>query len=613
MTRIGQIVAGRHRILERIGAGAMGEVFRATPVDGVGDDVAIKMLRPERSREREPVERFLAEIRATRALSHPSIVQVLSEGETEEHTPYVVMELLRGEALRTTLQRHGKFDRATALSILLPVLEALEEAHAHGLIHRDVKPENVHLSTSAKGDVAVKVLDFGIAKVLDAALAIGHKTTAGIVVGTPGYFSPEQAVGDRQLDGRADLFAVGAILFELLSGVRAFDGPSPVVAAWKVVSEPAPRLVDKGVEGADDLQNVLDRALAKRPDDRFPSARAFLDAIGPLAPSLVGRRVLLSSLLLSPGRGKRPPPPASSDPFSPDLPNVHLDRAIVRQSSRPPVTGFLPTMRSTLDPLAERLDAAAESKRRAVRFAEESSTVGTPALVVLETPSSSLAPVTAAPSPYDLPAAARGKHRARAGWIRSVVTGLESVRSGAEVASWIEALPATEASAVRAASLDPDTWTSFDALHALVAIATERAFGGDATAWRAHVRDHAQDLAARLDHWSIAGGLDAYPEGAPTWPAWWPNARATLLDVGVLRVEGANVTAANRHVTKAKLRNTAIVQVDNVSPMSRSIRHAELGLLEAALARAGFPAANAEALSGDSNFGQEFRYRVTWA
>ena len=309
MTRIGQIIGARYRLTHVIGEGAMGEVYRAQVLGSSGDEVAVKLLRPERSRDAEAMERFLAEVQAMRAVSHPSIARVLDAGggTDEEGPPFVVMELLGGESLRTLLRHHGRVDRGTALAVIVPVLEALEAAHRHGVIHRDVKPENIQIRTSPPpgGDgmgprrAQVVVLDFGIAKVVDASIAIGHHTTVGMVVGTPGYFAPEQAIGEKNIDGRVDVFAVGAVLFEMLTGQRAFDGTSPVAIAARVVNDAVPTLAELHVDAPKELQTILDRSLAKNAADRYPTARAFAQAVSELAPGELGRRILLDSWVAS--------------------------------------------------------------------------------------------------------------------------------------------------------------------------------------------------------------------------------------------------------------------------------------------------------------------------
>ena len=384
--RIGQIVGGRYRLTHLIGEGAMGEVYGARDLDGgVGSFVAVKLLRPERSRDAEAVERFLAEVQAMRAVAHPSIAQVLDSGEADGG--FVVMELLGGESLRTLLRHQGRVDRGTALSVILPVLEALDAAHRHGVIHRDVKPENIQVRATpeAAADDAgrrraqVVVLDFGIAKVVDGANAIGHHTTVGMVVGTPGYFAPEQAVGETKIDGRVDVFAVGAVLFEMLTGQRAFDGASPVAIASRVVNDQVPTLADLNVDAPPELQALLDRSLAKRAADRFPTAKAFAAAVAELAPGELGRRILLDSWVASATGAPIPHPRAAAATKAAAL--IELDTAdtdasvaFVAAAGTGTVTAQKlvvcePTMKSEADPLVAAVSARASTLAAAVRVA----------------------------------------------------------------------------------------------------------------------------------------------------------------------------------------------------------------------------------------------------
>jgi serine/threonine protein kinase len=404
MTRIGQIVGGRYRLTHAIGEGAMGEVYRAQ-VEGSSQEVAVKLLRPERSHDPEAVARFLAEVQAMRAVSHPSIAQVLDSGEADGG--FVVMELLGGESLRTLLRHQGRVDRGTALAVILPVLEALHAAHRHGVIHRDVKPENIQIRTTAEptGDGAgprraraqVMVLDFGIAKVVDGANAIGHQTTIGMVVGTPGYFAPEQAVGETKIDGRVDVFAVGAVLFEMLTGQRAFDGTSPVAIASRVVNDAVPTLAELNVDAPPELQALLDRSLAKRAADRFPSAKAFAAAVAELAPGELGRRILLDSWVASATGAHLDHPRAATALLELDTADTEATAAFVAAAATgkgasptspraaAPVA-CEPTMKSEADPLVAAVSARASALAKAVHVAPPALAPARPAAAARPTP-----------------------------------------------------------------------------------------------------------------------------------------------------------------------------------------------------------------------------------
>ncbi len=216
-------MVGRYRVLHRVGAGAMGVVYAAEDTE-LRRKVALKLLRADPS---QPVEalgaRLKREARAASAIRHPNVVPVHDVLALEDGSPVLVMDLLVGEPLRAKLDRDGPLDLQQTVRILSPVLSALEAAHALGVVHRDLKPDNIFLSTSADGSVDVKIVDFGVAKLTategPAARSAGL-TETGALVGTPFYMSPEQAFGEKNIDARADLWAVGVILYECLTGLR---------------------------------------------------------------------------------------------------------------------------------------------------------------------------------------------------------------------------------------------------------------------------------------------------------------------------------------------------------------------------------------------------------
>jgi len=204
----------------------------------------------------------------------------------------VAMEILEGSSLSAALARVGRFDLTTALAVILPMLNALDAAHRHGIVHRDLKPENVFLARTQAG-VVVKLVDFGIAKILGSST----NTNTGVVFGTPDYLSPEQASGEGVIDGRSDLFAVGIVLFELLTGRRPFEAQSAVATAYRIVHAPAPTLASLGIASDERVQAVLDVALAKSQEDRFGSAQSFADMLAPLVPDGAARRASLLGLV----------------------------------------------------------------------------------------------------------------------------------------------------------------------------------------------------------------------------------------------------------------------------------------------------------------------------
>jgi serine/threonine-protein kinase len=284
----GVLVDNKYRLAERIGGGGMGDVFRAENVLA-GRAVAIKFLHPELAQNAELAQRFFQEAQAVNRIRHPNIVDVLDAG-VGEMGPYIVMEYLEGESVGAALMRVGRFDVDAAVGAAIPVLEALDAAHRAGIIHRDLKPENVFIAfDAARGMAVVRLLDFGIAKVLDAT-GPSPRTRTGVVFGTPDYLSPEQATGDAPLDGRSDLFAVGVLLYELLTGTRPFRAPTAVATAFKVVHAEAPQISSAGVHVDSRLESVVQRLLQKDPAKRFPTAVDVIRELDRVVPE-VSRRV----------------------------------------------------------------------------------------------------------------------------------------------------------------------------------------------------------------------------------------------------------------------------------------------------------------------------------
>ncbi len=267
-------IVGRYQIQARIGQGAMANVYRAFDPD-IGRVLAIKVLKREYCRNPQFASRFLREARAAGALSHPNIVTIYDVGEIEGF-PYIAMELLDGQPLDAALRHVGRFPIADVIEIGRQLADALRYAHEQGVIHRDIKPANVVLGKDGR---SVKILDFGIARLEQNAVeeqAEALKTQIGQVVGTPRYMSPEQALG-RELDGRSDLFSVGVVLYELITGRPAFDGSSAATLALQITQkDPAPIDTPDCPRG---LQFLVEKLLAKRPEKRFADGGHLLDAI----------------------------------------------------------------------------------------------------------------------------------------------------------------------------------------------------------------------------------------------------------------------------------------------------------------------------------------------
>jgi eukaryotic-like serine/threonine-protein kinase len=289
-------LVGPYRIVALLARGGMGDVYRATD-PRLGRDVALKTLPDNERGNANAVERFLQEARITATLDHPNVVKVFDVGMSNGR-PYLVSELLEGETLRAPISR-GAVNPADACALASALTSGLVAAHAHGLVHRDLKPENIFITRSG----TAKILDFGIAKLAqDPALPNGVATLTGVLLGTAGYLSPEQVRGDP-VDARTDLFALGSILFELMTGKRAFEREHTIDTLHAIVHDDPPDLLPRGTA----LTPIVIRLLAKAPAARFQSAADLLWALEQIGsselrvlPPLVssGRRFFLS------GRGR---------------------------------------------------------------------------------------------------------------------------------------------------------------------------------------------------------------------------------------------------------------------------------------------------------------------
>ena len=269
----GTIIAGKYRLEAPLARGGMGAVWIARHVK-LGSQLAVKFLDPQLAASSTFVARFEQEARAAAAIESPHVVHVQDFG-LEDGTPYLVMELLRGEDLRTRLRRRGRLTLGESAEILVQVGKALRRAHAAGIVHRDIKPGNLFLAR-VDDDEVLKVLDFGIAKHPN--LRAGEATKTGEIVGTPHYVSPEQARGDKNVDHRTDVWAVGVIAYRMATGQLPFPGDGfGNVLAKVLVEKPAPvRSLVPSLPAA--LEGFFERALAKNRDERFQSVRELVDA-----------------------------------------------------------------------------------------------------------------------------------------------------------------------------------------------------------------------------------------------------------------------------------------------------------------------------------------------
>ena len=279
-----KLIDNRYRVLEKLGEGGMGAVYKVEHVR-MGKLAALKLMRPDHALDKALKGRFLQEARVVARLSHPNTVQVFDSGELEDGSLFIAMEYVPGKDLAWQLKAHGALGEGQAAAIGAQLLASLQEAHEAGIIHRDLKPANVMLVRRRKsGDDQVKLLDFGIAKLQEAE---GRKSTTGDFIGTPAYMSPEQIRGEG-VDARSDLYSLGCLLFELVSGRQPFEGPTPISILTQHYDAPIPRVteVKRDAQISPAFQAVLDKAMAKRATDRWPDADAMRVALVQLQKSL---------------------------------------------------------------------------------------------------------------------------------------------------------------------------------------------------------------------------------------------------------------------------------------------------------------------------------------
>lgn len=346
---VGAVVAQRFRLVRLLGAGGMGRVYAAEPVAG-GPRVALKMLHGEFLRDTNVCERFLEEGRTIMRLVHPNIVRVFETGAAEDGTPFIVMELLEGETLgqRTALppdsspnpQATRKLSPNEATAITQAVLAAFGAAHSLGIVHRDLKPDNVFLPANAPPQAA-KILDFGVAKVIDAAGGTGARTRTGMLLGTPGYMSPEQIKNAKSVDHRSDLFSAAVLFYEMLTGGSPFPAANEF-AKLVVILNQEPQPIEQVEPTLAQLSPFFRHALAKERDQRFQSAQEMASALaqatgGPGRPQLaqtdpmrpehaqmLQQRMMLADTSIAPQN--RPATLASSPhaPISEEAPQVSV-------------------------------------------------------------------------------------------------------------------------------------------------------------------------------------------------------------------------------------------------------------------------------------------------
>jgi serine/threonine protein kinase len=270
---LGQTIDGKYRIDEKIGVGGMGAVYRAARLR-IGDEVAIKILHPVHVLESEAIERFQREAQAEARLKHPNAVFIIDFGITTEGLVYLVMELVHGVSLRALIKQQGPIEAPVVAEILNQVCSALDEAHRLQIVHRDLKPDNILVQTRIDG-LRVKVLDFGIAKLRD--LAASTLTLTDRMLGSPRYMSPEQCLGE-EIDSRSDIYSLGIVLYEMLTGDVPFKRPSSTAVVNQQVTEVPPALRRVNPAISESVEAVVAQALEKSREARPQSARALAAA-----------------------------------------------------------------------------------------------------------------------------------------------------------------------------------------------------------------------------------------------------------------------------------------------------------------------------------------------
>ncbi len=272
---------GQYRLVKRIGGGGMGDVFLAEHAL-MKRPCAMKLIRAESTSDPTALARFEREVQTTASLTHPNTIDIYDYGHTDDGTFYYVMELLPGLSLAELIAHHGPLPAGRVIYLLRQACNALAEAHSEGVIHRDLKPGNLYVSERGGQCDFVKVLDFGLV-LLTQSPSEAQLTSDHVVSGTPHYMPPEQAIGDRGLDGRTDLYALGAIAYHMLTGVPPFDGRTAMAVMMAHASQEVVPPSERAADIPDDLEQIVLRCLAKNPSDRFPDVIALERALAACA------------------------------------------------------------------------------------------------------------------------------------------------------------------------------------------------------------------------------------------------------------------------------------------------------------------------------------------
>lgn len=321
---VGITLAGKYRIDARLKEGGMGTVYRGTHVL-MEKTVAIKVLRPSLAADEKIVARFSREARAASRISHPNALSVTDFGEDDSGHVFLVMEFLSGKTLKQVIREEGPLPLQRVVDITRQIGDALNAAHSQGVVHRDLKSDNIMLLDTMTGDHA-KVLDFGIAKINEPEGNVDTSLTApNLVIGTPQYMSPEQCSQETEIDARSDIYSLGVILYEMLVGHVPFSGESPTMVMMKHLQEPVPSVLDERSDVPAAVARVVARAMAKVRDNRYQSVADLVEDLTIAGGMTIYRTVSPAATSASPGsavitdepdevtvvRPREEPPPAS--------------------------------------------------------------------------------------------------------------------------------------------------------------------------------------------------------------------------------------------------------------------------------------------------------------
>jgi serine/threonine protein kinase len=363
---VGTVIAGKYRVEGTLGAGGMGVVVRAHH-ELLDQKVALKFLLPAALKDKVSVERFLREARAAVKLESEHVARILDLGTLDDGAPYIVMELLDGMDLGDLLQQRGALPVQEAVDYMLEALDAIAEAHARGIVHRDLKPSNLFCARRADGTSTIKVLDFGISK-----LSVGEEpltnpalTSSFTVIGSPVYMSPEQFRSSRSVDARGDIWSLGIILYQLLTGRNPFLGNTMGELFTAIITkEPiAPRTIRPDIPPA--LEGAILRCLRKTPADRYPSSGELAHVLSPFGSGRASRSVKRAQRLESappPASMRHTPQPSNRPPPPPREPSVIAPTRAEPSIPPPPVAPAAAAVSTRSEPSLRQLVSSGTSE-----------------------------------------------------------------------------------------------------------------------------------------------------------------------------------------------------------------------------------------------------------